>query len=307
MTFELTAATLRRLCDLNGFEVPSSGLVFFGLRSALPADEADGSFERRSWIDLATVDHLHPRCVLGQWRPASDELCVFPGSTVPHRRYVATAKQRAGQGANQLMTGRYPDYRKGMHCATRPTGHRAFRQTRAQAVRRTADDFDYDGDDRVEIGNPYDNIHAAWSPGPEHDRFASAGCQVIVGYPSCRKRDDAPAVGPWRRFSDNAYRSKQKSFVYLLWNARDARRVVAASGAPAYPRARFGSAGARVARVQRALRKRSLYEGRVDGDFGPRTLRAVLAFQAATFGADGADGVVGPVTAEALRARWGCV
>lgn len=65
-------------------------------------------------------------------------------------------------------------------------------------------------------------------------------------------------------------------------------------------RLRFGSRGPLVTEVQKALMSKGLYEGRVDLEFGNRTLRAVLAFQQSTFGKDQDNGIVGPVTAEAL-------
>jgi hypothetical protein len=63
------------------------------------------------------------------------------------------------------MTGYYSDYRRGKHKAGSETGHDAFRQVEGRPIRRTADDFDYDNDDRVEFSNPFDNLHAAWAWG----------------------------------------------------------------------------------------------------------------------------------------------
>ena len=42
----------------------------------------------------------------------------------------------------------------------------------------------------------------------------------------------------------------------------------------------------------------------IDGDFRPRTLRAVSAFQSYVFGPSGDDGIIGPVTAPALGITW---
>ena len=55
-----------------------------------------------------------------------------------------------------------------------------------------------------------------------------------------------------------------------------------------------------VERLQARLKEDGFYEGKVDGDFGPRTIRAVIAFQKSRFGFNSEDGVVGPQTAEAL-------
>jgi len=61
---------------------------------------------------------------------------------------------------------------------------------------------------------------------------------------------------------------------------------------------RIGSHGARVREVQQLLR-RAGYSITVDGDFGPSTKRAVVAFQKAS--KITVDGVVGPETFEALQ------
>jgi len=203
------------------------------------------------------------------------------------------------------MTGRYRDYRKGIHKKGGPTAHEAFRQIAAHPIRRTADDFDYDNDDRVEFTNPFDNIHAAWSMGVDNDNYASAGCQVIVGYPKCTKRGDKPDIGAWGVFKENAYSPElgQDVFLYVLLSARDAQRIVL-DGPAKLTRLRFGSDGELVKLVQNALKTEDFYEGNVDGDFGERTLRAVLAYQEATFGPAADDGIVGPLTASALGIEW---
>lgn len=78
-----------------------------------------------------------------------------------------------------------------------------------------------------------------------------------------------------------------------------------ASGASTYvgPALRSGSSGDRVRTVQSALNRRLTGSRRaplqVDGQFGPATVAAVLAFQSATSGLQ-ADGVVGPATWSAL-------
>lgn len=61
---------------------------------------------------------------------------------------------------------------------------------------------------------------------------------------------------------------------------------------------RMGSQGARVREVQQLLR-RAGYAVTVDGDFGPSTKKAVIAFQKAS--KTTVDGVVGPKTYEALQ------
>jgi peptidoglycan hydrolase-like protein with peptidoglycan-binding domain len=89
----------------------------------------------------------------------------------------------------------------------------------------------------------------------------------------------------------------------VLWNGRTAEAVGGARGKVAR-RLTYGSDGPIVDTVQQALRDKGFYEGEIDEDFGPRTLRAVIALQKHAFGADAADGIVGPNTAGALGIEW---
>ena len=304
MTIKLNQDHLRRVCQINSFSVPDDGMIFFGFRGCLPVDEDNHEFEAEHDVIPAEVNYIHPRCTLGQWLQKEEKIALFPGSTVPHIRYVKISRERNGLGANQLMTGYYKDYRKGIHGVGKLTAHEAFRQTEGHPIRRTADDFDFDNDDRVEFENPYDNIHAAWSMGVNHDSYASAGCQVIVGYPECEKRGNKPDEGPWQVFKGNAYGFEQKGFPYIILNGRDAQKVALSGSQKMSSRLRFGSKGDLVAELQTALKASGYYEGDVDGDFGKRTIRAVLKYQTATFGPSADDGIVGPITASALEMRW---
>ncbi|NMM49292.1 hypothetical protein HH304_12850 [Flammeovirgaceae bacterium KN852] len=208
-----------------------------------------------------------------------------------------------------LLTGFYHDYRKGWHKAGKPTGHEAFRQDNKLPVRRTMDDLDYDNDDRVEYTRPYDNLHAAWCMSSRDSKYASAGCQVIVGYPKCQSRHDSnlkplPETGPWKYFRENAYNIDQDSFNYMLLTGWDAKRVSASGNKKMSSRLRYGSTGNLVSEAQKALKAKNFYEGKIDGDFGSRTLRSVLEFQEANFGKDSDDGIIGPLTASALNMSW---
>lgn len=305
MIFKLKEDCLRRVCEVNYFPAPDEGMIFFGFRGCLSVDEDNHDFKTVNEIIPKEVDYMHPCCTLGQWLPKEEKIALFPGSTVPHIRFVKNSKERNGKGANQLMTGFYKDYRKGIHKPGKPTAHEAFRQTDGHPIRRTADDFDFDNDDRVEFVNPYDNIHAAWCMGVNHDSYASAGCQVIVGYPECEELgENSTDIGPWRIFKNNAYDLEQVSFPYILLNARDIQKVALNISKKMSARLRFGSKGDLVSEVQTKLQKFGYYEGKIDGDFGKRTIRAVLEYQTEMFGPEADDGIVGPITASALGISW---
>lgn len=304
MEFKLSDSVLRRICEVNSFPIRTNEMIFFGLRGALPVDVEDCEFGTEQKVVLGDINYINPRCTLGQWLPKEKEFALFSGSTVPHRDYVSKSVSKGGAGANQLMTGYYKDYRKGVHKAGSPTGHDAFRQVSSHPIQRTTDDLDFDNDDRVEYENPNDNIHAGWCMGINSTQYASAGCQVLVGYPQCQKRGNQPATGPWKVFKKNAYDISQKSFGYILLDGREAFRIASAGSTKVSARLRFGSQGNLVKKLQKALQTKSFYEGNIDGDFGERTLRAVLKFQTASFGPNADDGIVGPQTAAALKISW---
>ncbi|NET30819.1 MAG: hypothetical protein F6K19_02295 [Cyanothece sp. SIO1E1] len=301
--FTLKEEHLKRLCQLNFFPIPSDDMIFFGLRGCLPIQVDKHEFSNEHQVEVVETDYIHPRCTFGQWCPGKG-IALFPGSTIPHKKHVRSSLRRNGQGTNQLMTGYYDNYRKGMHKAGRPTGHSAFRQDYKLPVRRTGDDLDYDQEDRVEFTRPYDNLHAGWCMGIDHDNYASAGCQVVVGYPKCAKRENngrsLPDSGPWKVFKGNAYNITQKAFYYILLLGRDAQRIAMADTERMQSRLRYGSKGDLVKELQEKLEEEGFYDDKIDGDFGGGTLRAVLDFQTANFGSDADDGIVGPTTASAL-------
>jgi hypothetical protein len=304
--FTISHEHLEKACEVNSFPVPSTGMVLFGFRGCLPVDTANHDFKTEHQLDITAVDYISPRCTLGQWLPADKKFAVFPGSTAPHKNYTVS-----GVGsANQLMTGYYFDYRKGTHKAGMPTGHEAFKQTQGGPTRRDSNrDLKYDErDDRVEYDFSLDNIHSAWCKSVNSINHASAGCQVVVGYPKCPSRGNNPDAGPWKVFKKNAYARSQNSFPYFLLEGLNIQEVVNKMGAgiKIAARLRFGSNSDLVTELQKKLQAKGLYEGILDTDFGNRTLRAVFAFQESQFGNDQDNGVVGPVTAEALglKSKW---
>ena len=304
IVFSLTEADLKTLCGLNKFPVRREDMVFMGFRGCLPANPGNQSFAESHQFVPESVNYANPRCSILQWLPDEGVFAAFPASTVPHEKSIKAALAKNGEGANQLLTGYYADFRKGRHKGFKPTGHEAFLQTGSRLYRRTQDNSTYDNLDRVETGNPGDNLHCGWFAGLDAG-YSSAGCQVVMGFPECAQRGSAPNIGPWKTFHENAYakRSGQDSFGYVLLNGLEVQRL-ALSGPEGMERVRFGSSGAESEKVQIALKSKGHYEGDADGEFGPRSLRALLAFQDAAFGPGGDDGICGPQTAQALGIPW---
>lgn len=211
------------------------------------------------------IDHVLMNCLF----IVIDGKKMLPlnGSTTPHDKYLRRAKDKDGKGANQLELGFYKHYVKGIHNPSPDTSHAALRQTRIQPVRRSRNNAVIDSDDYIQLGNFNDNIHAAWANvgGKTH---ASAGCQVIAGYPDCKKRSGN--TGHWKLFHDYIYSLEQISFNYLLIPYRWIESTVNKKMSEILI---FGSEGDRVRELQARLRVAT------DGQFGKSTFEAVLKYQ----------------------------
>jgi hypothetical protein len=290
---------LQKLCTVNHFTLPNAEMIFVGLRGAIVADANDQTFKKEQAVNAIDVNYINPRCTIFQWRLADKQIAAFPASTVPHQINVKKALA-GGDRANCLFTGFYKDYRKGVHKPGSETAHQAFRQNAARPFRRTSDDLDFDTDDRIEYDNPHDNIHCGWFGSLTDSNFASAGCQVVMGFPQCQRPGRDRNTGPWKTFHANAYAIAQGSFPYILVTGLEAFSLASGSNGLSKARLRFGSYGPAVTRLQQTLKQLNYYEGNIDGDFGERTMKAVINFQKKQFGNQGADGIVGPITAEEL-------
>jgi hypothetical protein len=312
--FSLTERDLRKLMRMHYFPFPQRDMLFFGLRGCLPVSVERGLQTQEAHnLTLQELDYQNLRCTLGQWIHAGRGFAVFPASTVPHRDNIQ--KHLDGERkTNQMECGFFKNYRKGRHRQQADSSHDAFRMDYPLVVRRTFDDLDFDLDDRVEYTWPYDNIHAAYTESLRSGYFASAGCQVVMGYPKRKDGKYKANTGPWKVFLETAYALDQRDFYYALFPAAIAERIVRDRvDKHVHPILRFGSTDASVAdrplpalvgEVQEALNQRDYNAGLVDGQFGPRTWKALLAFQNEQMGPGQGDGAVGPITAAALGVNW---
>jgi len=288
----LDSAALERMFAAWNIPLPTSGLVLFALRGAIPASTTQAA--AKGWAGAATIvlakpDYQHMRCTIGIWNRATRKLFIAQGSTVPHRDNVLKAAARAGvmkgRGTNQLEPGYYTDLTKGEHLQGKPQGHAALRQTgfrfyrRAHLVKNPRGNRDelYTKIDPLYFGNPYDNLHCAWNPDPKTEGFRSAGCVVIAGWPHSPRLPDAkPATnqnqGAWKLFHDYLYAAPQKSFPILLLPAEDAASVLTARNAAS--KLVYGSVGEPVKTLQKKLAAKGLYGGKMTGRLGVSTYRA---------------------------------
>ncbi len=199
-----------------------------------------------------------------------------------------------------MMSGFYRYYEKGYHNPSPAGAHPALRLATNIVLRRSNNDLVFGNDDPIEVGNPHDNIHAAYCNSLS-DAYSSAGCQVIVGQPKCQRRGSSPNTGFWKKFHDFIYNETgQQKFEYALFRFADAEAAHNAGTAQMEARLRFGSQSNTVLELQKKLHTAGYFNTNKDGDFGKNTLMAVMAYQKDTFGANAADGVVGGNTAGSL-------
>lgn len=301
----VTAKLLENAAKRNCFALPESGLVFFGIRGALPESINNQNFALKHDVRFTDIDHRRMRCTLGQWNRQAGTIALYPGSTVPSLGSIARAKSKGGAGANLLIPGRY-EYVKGMHKPGKPGGHRAFRQGCFFPVRRTRNNTSFDNFDKIDFGSGsgdfvWDNIHAAYHDTPDSG-FSSAGCQVVCGQPASSALGNAKETGAWRTFTDTAYGTfaSQERFVYLLFTADEIASLAGNNLAKIHQIVRYGSSGPVPKEVQNGLKKSGDYAGDVDGNFGRLSVMALTAFQEKKFGPAIVDGVCGANTALAL-------
>lgn len=211
-------------------------------------------------IEKQEIDYKTMKCLFIV--KIDNSFIAFHGSTVPNIRYVKESIEKNGNGTNQLEYGFYEAYSKGKHSIGKASEHDALRQTRLQPVRRTKDDSDYDFEDRIEIANVHDNIHASWCK-LDSEYFESQGCQVIQGYPKSPKRKQDS--GDWKTFHSTIYSMDKNTFNYLLmpykWlNLKNDIMI-------------FGSCSEKVKIIQK------FFNLSKDGKYGKDTYSAVLNFQ----------------------------
>jgi peptidoglycan hydrolase-like protein with peptidoglycan-binding domain len=309
--FELTGASLARLAAQNRFTLPTSGKVPFGLRGCGVVQPNDGQFHARVTLEELVPDHVESRCVLGVWDRDSDQVAVFRGSTVPNKgamqNYVDGKKP-----ANLLLTGAH-HYKVGPH----KEFNGALRESGRRVVLRSRTDLVYTTSDRFEIASPFDNLHPSFRP--ENDEFSSAGCITVRGGVSARDdagrpdyhQDPDDGTPGWASFRERLGLTRESApasendtpFTFVLLTGREARIVYEDTDAD-LARLRFGSSGAEVEALQRALAQQpseetGRYTGTVDGRMGAGTTMAWIRYQQ-SLGGGAADGIVTPDVALGL-------
>ncbi len=293
-----TSDNLRKLLRVNSYPFSETKFMVFGIRGAKPVSAGFDTFKFSHEIEKSDPNFVNPNCIMGIWNPVENKIAMFPGSTVPNLSYIKKHVAKTAR-ANCIMTGYYSFFEKGFHNPSPRSAHQALRLATNIMMRRSNNDFVFTNADQVEVGNPHDNIHAAYCT-DVNGAYNSAGCQVIVGQPKCKARPGKDNTAYWKTFHDIIYSIPQMQFDYALFRYVDAEAVNVNGDALMNARLRFGSKGNLVLALQERLAAKGLFNTNKDGDFGKNTLMAVLEFQKNEFGINEADGVVGNTTAGKL-------
>jgi hypothetical protein len=251
-------------------------------------------------IEVAQVDYLHPRCTLAVWNTKEPSVAVYPGSTVPAQKHIDAAVPKQGRGTNLLAEGLLR-FMKGDHPRIGGKNqHAAFLQDEPFPHRRTKDDNVFENEDEVSVDRIGDNFHCGYCESSSKVFITSSqGCQVVCGFPHRPNHPDKTKdVGAWPRFRDLAYKSKQKTFHYMLVPGSAAAAAALSAPGTLPATLRFGSSGDLVEGLQGQLKKKGLLKTDPDGDFGALTLLALVELQRQL--GISPDGICGLNTAEAL-------
>lgn len=310
MKFALTDELLRNMFQLCSFIVPEDEIVFVALRGVQPIQFGGADFKTAHDVYATPLDYLHMRCTIIQWDTGKGKLAAFVGSSVPHISAIQSHLGKNGKGVNRLASGYFGNvpglqdhrYFKGNHGWDR---HLAFRNESRLPIWRTADDTDYEGDDRLEFGVVFDNLHCARQLNESAPDYSSYGCVVVAGKAGeSGAKKITSELGPWKKFLQNAYGVDQQRFVLAVFEENEALRTASIGVGQRGPTVRFGSRGELVERIQRGLAAKGFGDVSPDGLFGHQTLMALRHFQLQIFGKSGVDLIAGGATAEALGVPW---
>lgn len=217
---------------------------------------------------------------------------AWEATTEPGKQYTEAPVNQAG--AAHIVLGQQTAWQVGIHHPGKASAHEALVQRGVLTVTRDADRDGRRGADKTDTGDDF-GINQHWGYDyPRNDiKGASAGC--LVGRTTAGHREFMAIVKSDPRWvADHAFMFS--TTVLPVVEVASAAASPAPASPPVVPA--DGPGDPQVRLVQQIL---GLTGRDVDGDFGPKTERAVRAFQAAHGLA--ADGQVGPKTWAALLAE----
>lgn len=306
----IDADILAELCNFYQYRLTNEAYVFFAIRGSLPEAVLKGDFGAATALKVyqqirgTRVNYETARCTVGLWDIKNSKLALFPGSTVPSKKYLFTHASSVAT-FNILCPGKY-ELRRGVH----PRNEHSF---------QSHDAFLMDGYGMVEIPPlerlkhtvrlnlgrstyrvvlPGDNLHAARTEPRKVNldldcsvmlkmNYSSSGCITVLGQPKEYVLSKLPHTSwnCWQTFVDlvNGVGSTKINFTFLLFTFSDFLHINQTSSGSLI---RYGSQGPEVEQIQRKLKsiirlKTGLpyYTGQINSLFSGQTALSYIEFQ----------------------------
>jgi len=275
--------TIKKMLETNQFEVDWNKMWFLGLRGgrALYAQDQTKELDKITVVDIDPEYHTYDCSIIQIY---NGHIRLFQATTLPGVYWIDNPLN--SKGGARLLPGKHK-FIRGKH-----RGRPAFRQYGDMPLLRDTDrnkDFDFEGDDILDIGFFAINLHVG---GGEKIGRWSAGCQVIQAAGS--NLYNPYNSTSWLTFKTHAYKTPNTIYDYILIPPRWLKKKSKKHSM----RLLWGSSGIAVKTLQETLNKNGYVCGYVDGKFGGMTLRALMKFQQAKNLVP--DGIVGPLTGQYL-------
>lgn len=310
---KISGTILSNICRNFQYEIGEDRLVLFGIRGSLPSAVLSGNPEvcaepnNEHQIKSSRLNYSTSRCTVGIWNRETDQVSLFPGSTVPSVKYLFD-NQQALRHFNMLNPGKY-ELARGLH----PREESGFQRHKAflmndfghvciPSVKITKRRLRFNFDIQEEkILLPGDNLHAGrMEPRGNfnnieqkclaalHMPFSSSGCITVVGQ-STEYLSRPPNNGEWNswaRFMDTIDKSEPDAasrYIFLLFSYNDFNSRAQGLSSP---ETRYGASGQYIQKAQRILSSVTTYNnttpyysGEMDGRFERETINSLINFQ----------------------------
>ena len=220
---KISGTILSNICRNFFYEIGEDRLVLFGIRGGLPNAVLRGNPEvcaepnKEHGIKSSRLNYSTSRCTVGIWNRQTDQVSLFPGSTVPSVKYLFDNRQ-ALQHFNMLLPGKY-ELSRGLHPREKDGFQRhdaflmnEFGHVSIPSVRITKRRLYFNFDIKEEkILLPGDNLHAGriepqgdFKNSEEkclaalHMPFSGSGCITVAGQPT-EYLSRPPNIGEWKQ------------------------------------------------------------------------------------------------------------
>lgn len=303
MVMELSGTSIRKAFGRFQFALDNQEYCLFGIRGALPAcvlqnkTEKGYSFSAFHKLRPTEINYIFPSCTIGILNIQSDELAVFPGSTLPSTEYLTRMPQKRAY-FNILCPGKYV-FSKGLHPRTSKirqypallmNGHALI--YKPHLVRVPAGlGFNFENA-KHEVILAGDNLHATeYEPGIWNHKTSltnmpvdSSGCITVCGCPKMYQQYEYSSIlwNSWQVFYSILDNDRSRDYSFMLLNFKDLKPSQQSKNEMEM---RYGSEGEAVFELQSILSQswnarsgKPYYDSEIDGRLINHTASSAFEF-----------------------------